>query len=75
MAHPSFNPCLVHTFWHMAILKIEGNVWYEAGLPNLSTSILSLSKFSPRPIGQTLNTTLPLTIAAAAALSSPPTPA
>ena len=26
------------------ILKIEGNVWYEVGLPNLSTSNVSLSK-------------------------------
>ena len=26
------------------ILKIEGNIWYEVGLPNLSTSNLSLSK-------------------------------
>ena len=29
------------------ILKIEGNIWYEVGLPNLCTSNLSLSKISP----------------------------
>ena len=31
------------------ILKIEGNIWYEVGLPNLSTSILSLSNPPPPP--------------------------
>ena len=29
------------------ILKMEGNIWYEVGLPNLSTSTLSLSKKFP----------------------------
>ena len=29
------------------ILKMEGNIWYEARLPNLSTSILSLSTIFP----------------------------
>ena len=29
------------------ILKIEGNIWYELGFPNLSTSNLSLSKIFP----------------------------
>ena len=32
------------------ILKIEGNIWYEVGLPNLSTSNLSPPKSPPPPV-------------------------
>ena len=37
-----------HTLAH-GIRKVEGNVWYDGGFPNLSTSMLSLSQcFLPR---------------------------
>ena len=51
MQHAENPPLLqpvpgAHILTHR-ILKIEGNTWYEVGLPHLSTSILSLSKIFP----------------------------
>ena len=37
-----------HSLTHR-ILKLEGNIWYEVGLPNLSTSNLSPPKLPPPP--------------------------
>ena len=37
-----------HSLTHR-IVKLEGNIWYEVGLPNLSTSTLSPPKLFPPP--------------------------
>ena len=36
--------------WAHGILKIEGNLWLEGGLPNLSTSTFLPSKCAPLPV-------------------------